>query len=201
MNTLAFLISIFHRNLSRLSDAKEYSNSIPYFNYHFFLNTVHFKFCSSHIINKLIPSILNVLILSFILFHKGEQFFEQLCPFWFQLPCIHQLSPSFQEMHHQLLFWIVFRRIPMIGLNKSLHLIESYQPSFVLCHITSTTANTNTHKTPKRLSKTPSHLVPIHFFAFQHTDNALAGFAIAVGVNGFAHFFVGGGILKQSGNL
>lgn len=75
-----------------------------------------------------------VLINVFVLFTQLQQFLKHTQPWLCQAPCIHQFPVTFHKMHHQFFLVVVFRRITMICLNETFHLIVSNSPPFILGH-------------------------------------------------------------------
>ena len=77
-----------------------------------------------------------ILILPPILFRHFQKFSKLLYPLLLHLPRIHHLSVSLQPVQHIMLLNPVFRRIPVIGLNKPHNLLISCQPTCFLIHYT-----------------------------------------------------------------
>lgn len=102
-----------------------------------------------------------ILILPPILPTQRKQFTKHSQSRLLQFPCIHHLSSTFHEVYHQHFFRVILGRIPMIRFNEAPDPIVSRQPSFVLCHITSTLAKTYSCKTAirqKGISWTPDFI-------------------------------------------
>lgn len=74
------------------------------------------------------------LILPPILLHHLHQPLKSLHPLQLQPPCIKRLSIRLKPVQHIMLLYPMLRRIPMIALNKSHHLLIPFLPSFFLCH-------------------------------------------------------------------
>ena len=56
-------------------------------------------------------------------------------PLKLYLPLIHRLPVRFEPVQHIMLLKSMFGWIPVLTLNKLLHLIISGNPSFVLSHL------------------------------------------------------------------
>ena len=74
------------------------------------------------------------LIHSSILFAQYKQLLKRFHPLRLQPPRIHQLPLLLHPIQHIMLLNPMLRRIPMIHLNETLHLLKSYFPSLVLRH-------------------------------------------------------------------
>ena len=75
-----------------------------------------------------------ILIDAFKLFHLRHQFPKTLYSFHLQPPRIHQLPLLLHPVQHIMLLYPMLRRIPVIRLNETLHLIIPYQPTSFLIH-------------------------------------------------------------------
>ena len=79
-------------------------------------------------------SLLLILILPPILFRHFQKFSKLLHPVRFHLPSIHHLPIGLHPVEHIVLLYPMLRRISMIRLNKTHHLIIPHHPSLFLCH-------------------------------------------------------------------
>ena len=59
---------------------------------------------------------------------------QLLHPLSLHLSCIHHLPVRLHPVEHIMFFYSVLRRIPVIALNKSHHLLIPHHPSLILCH-------------------------------------------------------------------
>ena len=74
------------------------------------------------------------LIYMLIFLTQLQQPFELLHPFQLHLPCIHQFPIRLHPVEHIVLLNSMARRITMISLDETLHLIVSFLPFFGLGH-------------------------------------------------------------------
>ena len=79
-------------------------------------------------------NLLLILILPPILFRHFQKFSKLLHPLRLQFPCIKNLPIRLHPVQHIVLLNPMLRRIPMIALNKSHHLLIPLHPPFLLCH-------------------------------------------------------------------
>ena len=80
-------------------------------------------------------SLLLILILPPILLHHFQKLFKLLHPVRFHLPSIKNLPIRLQPIEHIMLLNPMLRRVPIIRLNKTHHLIIPRYPPFILRHI------------------------------------------------------------------
>ena len=75
-----------------------------------------------------------ILILSPILFRHFQKFSKLLYPLQLHLPSIHRFTIRLEPVEHIMFLNSILRRIPLIGLYETNHLLILHYPLLVLCH-------------------------------------------------------------------